>query len=153
MGKRGPKPTPTRILKVRGSWRADTRSGEPECSGIPKPPEWLEGEALAKWNQLVPKLARMGVIGDVDGDVIAAYCEAWSEFVLARKYIDEHGEIACGEKGGEYQHPMVGIKNKAVERMGRLGAQFGWSASARTGLKVEAQQKQDNGGKSRYFRT
>lgn len=153
MGKRGPKPTPTSILKVRGSWRADVRDGEPACSGVPTAPEWLEGEALAKWNQLVPRLERMGVIGDIDGDVIAAYCEAWAEFVEARAWIAENGRLACSEKGGEYQHPMVGIKNKAVERMGRLGAQFGWSASARTGLKVEAPQKQDDGGKSRYFRS
>lgn len=150
MGKRGPKPTPTSILKVRGSWRADAREGEPECGGSPQPPDWLQGEALAKWNALVPKLERMGVVGEVDGDMLAAYCEAWAEFVEAEKYIRDHGRVAVGEKGSEYQHPMVGIKNKAVERMGRLGAQFGWSASARTGLKVDGEKKQDN-GKSRFF--
>jgi len=150
MGKRGPKPTPTAVLKMRGSWLVNNRSGEPAASGVPNPPDWLTGESLAKWNELVPKLVGMGTIGDVDGDVVAAYCEAWGEFVKAKKYIDEHGEIAVTDKGSVYQHPMVGIKNKAVERMGRLGAQFGWSASARTGLKIEAETKKDN-GKSRFF--
>jgi P27 family predicted phage terminase small subunit len=120
------------------------------AKALPQPPEWLDGVALEKWNELIPKLVRMRTVGDVDGDVVAAYCEAWAEFVEARSWIEENGRIACGEKGGEYQHPMVGIKNKAVERMGRLGAQFGWSASARTGLKIKAETNKDN-GKSRFF--
>jgi len=32
MAKRGPPPTPTKILKMRGSWRADGRGEEPEPS-------------------------------------------------------------------------------------------------------------------------
>lgn len=150
MGKRGPKPTPTNVLKVRGSWRADTRDGEPQASGVPHPPAWLEGVALAKWQEYVPQLERMGLLGECDADALVAYCEAWAEFVEATEYIKEHGRIAISENGGEYQHPMVGIKNKAVERMNRLGSQFGWTPSARTGLKVEKEAKKDS-GKSRFF--
>ena len=120
------------------------------ASGMPEPPAWLDGIGLAAFTDVAEKLHRMGVIGDIDAHALALYCDAYQEYCEARDYIKEHGKIAVSEKGGEYQHPMVGIKNKAAERMNRLGSQFGWSPSARVGLKVESEQKQED-GKSKYF--
>lgn len=150
MGKRGPKPTPTSILKVRGSWLADRREGEPEATGIPEPPVWLDGIALEAWDAMTLKLYRMGLIGDVDQHALAIYCEAWEEFCEARDYIKKNSRTCVSENGGEYQHPMVGIKNKAAERLNRIGSQFGWTPSARVGLKPEPKTKNDD-GKSIYF--
>lgn len=150
MARKGPRPTPTSVLKVRGSWLVRNRKGEPVADGIPDTPAWLDGVALEAWQQLVEKLHRMGLLGDIDGHALALYCEAYQEFCFAREYIKEHGMISVSEKGGEYQNPMVGIKNKAAERMNRLGSQFGWSPSARVGLKPEPKTKKDD-GKSSYF--
>lgn len=134
MGKRGTKPTPTKILEQRGSWRAKTREGEVEhIAGAPDCPAWLDDEARAEWMRQVAGIAD-GVLSHVDRGFLAAYCAAWSEFVTCQQYIEEHGHISVTDKGNEIQHPMVGIRNKAAERMNRFGSQFGFSPSSRVGI-------------------
>ena len=63
MGRRGPPPTPTPMLKLRGSWRADVNRAEPQPEmGKPKCPDWIDVYAKAAWKQLVPQLEQMGVL-------------------------------------------------------------------------------------------
>jgi P27 family predicted phage terminase small subunit len=55
------------------------------------------------------------------------YCEAFEEFIEARSEIDREGATCMSDKGGAYQHPAVGRKNKAIARMKQFGALFGMS--------------------------
>jgi hypothetical protein len=42
MGKRGPPPTPTPILQLRGSWRGKLNRDEPQPEPVaPEKPSWL----------------------------------------------------------------------------------------------------------------
>ncbi len=74
MGRRGPAPTPTNLLRLRGSPLATKRRDRTE----PKPdptrprcPSWLDEEAKAAWRQLVPHLDAMRVMTRIDGNALA----------------------------------------------------------------------------------
>ena len=81
MGMRGPPPTPTTILQLRGSWRAATRRGEPKPEpGAPPAPKSLTPHQKTIWRRLVADLESMGVISRVDGWSLERYCvylERW----------------------------------------------------------------------------
>ena len=63
MGKRGPKPTPTAVLKLKGTDRADRTRNEPTPPrGLPRCPNWLDDQAKHCWRQLVPQLVAMRVL-------------------------------------------------------------------------------------------
>lgn len=79
----------------------------------------------------------MGVLTVADGDLLAAYCEAWVEMIEALEEIAREGATAVSDKGSVYQHPAVGRKNKAIERLVKIGSHFGMSPSSRVGLKAE----------------
>jgi P27 family predicted phage terminase small subunit len=151
MGKRGPQPTPTEILDDRGSWLAKERSGEVKHeSGIPDCPEWLDQEARAEWDRQIRGMAT-GILSSTDRGFLAAYCAAWSEFKVAQQFIYEHGHTAVTDKGNEIQHPMVGVRNKAAERMNRFGSHFGFSPSSRVGIPAPAHTPEKGNGKLRFF--
>ena len=134
MGKRGPRPTPTPILKLRGSTQARYRPEEVQPSpGAPARPDWLEGEALAKWNALAPELSRLGLLTVVDGEAFAAYCSAWAELRHATETLEREGHY-IGEGGLKRSHPAVAQQRSAWTALQRLGSLFGLSPSDRVGL-------------------
>lgn len=91
MGKRGPKPTPTTVLKKRGSWRGD-RAPEPEIEPLDSltPPESLSDDAAEVWGQLAPSLSTAGLLTTADAPAFARYCDllvAWRD-QMARVHDD-----------------------------------------------------------------
>lgn len=98
MGKRGPKPTPTRILKYRGSRRAQSRTKEPEPPPIVPddpadvaPPWPLADAAREIWDQLIVLLAPMGILTLADKFTLARYCDWVTLYRANRLRIDEGG--------------------------------------------------------------
>ena len=136
MGRRGFPKTPTETLKLRGSFRAAQRNDPTPPPGLPTCPDWLDEHGRAKWDELLPLVSAMGVATTADGDMLAMYCEAFSDFMKASAEIASDGLTCISEKGAQYQHPAVGIKNKAIERMRHLAALFGLSPSSRADLGV-----------------
>lgn len=81
MGKRGPKPTPTALLQLRGSWHARTaaRKAEPQYKGAaPRKPRGMGRVAAAEWDRVVKHLEQHGLVKDVDRTALEAYC-TWYE--------------------------------------------------------------------------
>lgn len=153
MGRRGPPPTPTKLLKARGSWRAKTRPNEPAPPpAIPDAPDWLSAEARAEWERQVLQLTPLGLLAKADRALLAAYCEAWAEFVEAVEFVAEHGHTSTTELGNVIQHPMVGIKNRAAERLNRFAQQFGFSPSSRTHLHAPEPKTKGQHAKGRFFK-
>lgn len=152
MGKRGPKPTPTVTLKLRGSTHLARRDGEPQPpTGTPTAPSWLTDREQEAWTELIGLLSKTpGLLVECDGPIAALWCEAWVDLQDARQEIAEHGATCYSEKGGAYQHPAVGRKNAAIERIKKLSAEFGMSPASRASVKVSPVQKEDN-GKKKFF--
>lgn len=140
-GKRGPKPKPTALRVFEGDpgRLLAKRNGEVQPTGeveTPQPPEWLGETGKEVWHRVSGHLHRIGCLTMIDTNLLALYCEAWDEFFEARAEIEKSGIVAMSDKGAEYQHPAVGIKNKAIQRIKQIGAEFGMSPTARVGLTV-----------------
>lgn len=149
MGKRGPKPKPTALRVFEGDPGnlLGKRKGEtqpPSPPEPPAPPEWLGDVGRAIWAQVAPTLHRIGCLTESDQKILSLYCEAWEEFFGARKEIEEFGATAYTDKGTCYQHPAVGRKNKAIQRIRQIGGDFGMSPAARVGLNIQPPKQQNS---------
>lgn len=79
-----------------------------------KPPEWLGEFGKEEWKRRIVANPNCNV------DDLAMYCEAYHEFRVALTEIESEGATSTSDKGNAYQHPAVGRKNKAIERMNKL---------------------------------
>ena len=144
MGQRGPAPTPTPILKVRGSTLVTKRRLAREAkgpAGSPRCPDWLDDGAKAAWKQLVPLLEPMGILTRVDGNALTRYCQLWSrwrkmeDFIAQRTEMypikDEKGNVRCF-----MQWPQVTIATKPAQQLTRLEQEFGMTPAARTRIQL-----------------
>jgi len=156
MGKRGPKKTPTAILKLHGSRAVETRKGEPQPpSGRPRCPAFIDSYAKSAWKQLIPQLEEMGVLTLVDRNALVRYCQSWSRWKRCAEFINDNGETyPLRDNDGNVkclqQWPQVGIYNKLSDSLLRLEQQFGLTPSARADLKVQKAQASDNSA-ARFF--
>ncbi len=158
MGKRGPKPTPTPILKARGSWRADGRA---DAGGplfpveAPVCPAWLGVEAKAEWKRVVKYLLDAGLLAKVNRATLTAYCDAWGRYVVAVWKLEETGGSVLRAKatGGLYQNPWLAIvRNERADAI-RLAAEFGMTqASAGKVTPAMPEQQDEPDGKGRFFK-
>lgn len=161
MGKRGPKPTPTKILKLRGSTLVSKEREQGEVqgpNGVPDCPEWLDDEAKSAWQDVAPMLEGMGVLTRIDGNALARYCRLWSRWRKAEDFIEQKGEMYPlrsddGKVKYFQQWPQVSIANKLAQQLTKIEAEFGMTPSARARLSVAPISKAQDDGKEKYFKT
>ena len=142
MGARGPAPTPTRVLAMRGSWRANINREEPVPEpGIPDRPPWLDAYALECWDDLAPRLDAMGVLGIIDGYALALYCQTHSHYRKVTEFLNEHGDTylmkdRAGNVTGVKEYPQSKKAVQLVNQLMQLGREFGLTPAARTRVRV-----------------
>lgn len=149
-GKRGPAPTPTDILKIRGSRVVEGRKNEPKPpKGAPRCPSRLTKEEKLVWKQLVAILKETNVLTMADGNAMACYCVMWCEWwrcdahlkkyglSFPQKKIIGKGEDAKTEVIGFLPFPELTQRNRLFDQLLRLGAEFGLTPAARTRIQVE----------------
>lgn len=138
MGKRGPPPLPTAVKKLRGTLEKSRELGRNEMApppGVPVRPDWLDDEAAAEWDRVVPELESLGMLAVIDRARLADYCTAQSLAVEATKTYQREGLLL--EINGQLQrHPAVKIAQEARAQAARLAAEFGLSPSSRTRVKA-----------------
>ncbi len=150
MSKRGPKPTPTAVLRLRGSWRANTRPAEPRPQpSRPTCPAWLSRDAKLEWKRVAPQLHRLGLLTQLDRAALAVYCESWSEWVEAKQVISKSGPVIAGPHGPR-RNPYVFIAARAAEQLLKWAAELGMTPSARSRVTVTPRTNLDD-RKSRFF--
>ena len=138
MGRRGPPPMPTSVLKRRKSWRANRNTAEPQPpKGVPDRPDWLGPEACAVWDRLVPLLQVSGILTPLDGQALTRYCDAWARWVSAARFIHQHGEMyPLKDERGRVKcfmpFPQTVTYHKMAQMLIRLEQELGLSASARS---------------------
>jgi phage terminase small subunit len=134
--KPGTKAEPTKLKILKGNpGKRCLNSNEPEPGKqVPKKPEWVTGYAEAVWKRLADELNRIGLLTVVDRDLFAAYCISVAD-------------LRDAEHSGDYK-----LKRDAIQRMRMLGAEFGLTPSARSGIIVNApRDKKDSDRKKRLF--
>lgn len=156
MGKRGPAPVPTELLKLRGSTKANARKGEPQPrKNKPKMPSHMSDGAKAVWRAVVPMLEHMQVLTEVDGMALERYCVAFARWRECERVIDEQGAVMeFAKDGGTYaqQRPEVGISNKLATMLLRLEQEFGLTPAARARLRTETEQNaKGSNGAAEFF--
>jgi P27 family predicted phage terminase small subunit len=138
---RGPKKTPTAILKMRGAWRAKVRTQEPQPNVTQlDSPEFLGKREKNIFDQMSEALFRVGVLTEVDGSALSRYA------VCLVRWIDAETALAGGapthieimgedEKPKGYKEtPAYMISCKMHEQLLRLEAQFGLTPASRPSL-------------------
>lgn len=146
MGKRGPAPKPTKLKLLAGNpGQRKLNDHEPQYNEvIPDPPEILTGEALKEWERVTKMLSSSGVMTEVDGVALAAYCQHYANWVLAIDTL-QGSELIQPHKGNAV--PMVigcmKVINESSDRMLKYLKEFGMTPSSRSGIKVEPKKKAD----------
>jgi P27 family predicted phage terminase small subunit len=152
MGRRGPKPTPIKILEMRGSWRAKGKDEPQYPVSVPICPAHLNEEARKEWKRLTQLLKDQGLIALVDRACLAGLCVAWARWIKAEEKVEQLGEVLKSKKTGVlYPNPYLAIANKALEQINRFSALFGLNPSSRIGLKTNPPVPSAPNDKSRFF--
>lgn len=139
MGRRGPAPTPTAILKARGSPRATLYNHSPNeteaTPGYPDKPAKLKGQASAVWDALIQVVPKDAVTKD-NGATLSRYCVATVRFWQVVARLDKSGETyTYKDSAGNVRiarHPEVQTFNDLMATLLRYEQEFGMTPAART---------------------
>jgi P27 family predicted phage terminase small subunit len=159
MGLRGPKPLPTALKVARGTYRPDrAASNEPQATGRPTCPSWLNADARKEFRRVVKMLTKMGVVGQIDGNALARYASTWVRWRQAVQTIEKSGtEVAVfrdaeGRVKAMNVSPLTNVARSLAEELGRLEQAFGMTPSARSRIEVSpANVVADANAKARFF--
>ena len=120
MGKRGPAPTPTKVLADRGSWLAKTRKDEPDCvEPTLAHPKGMKCAAKRHWNEYIHVLDQMGIISQDDLSNFRILCEIWADYLKVMKS-DPGNHKLLSSLRGDYL---------------KISKEFGMTPASRTGVK------------------
>ena len=124
---RGRKPEPT--LPVPKKAAAEETVPPADAEGVlalPPAPDWLTPEAKSEWERTGKRLLDAGA-REIDVNVLALYCEAWSSWRHAQQKIVEYGHVV--KASPESQHlvpsPYVQIASKAMDQMMKVASELG----------------------------
>ena len=149
MGKRGPRPQPTKLRILRGNpGKRPIKNSEPQPSsdGIVMPPH-LGPVAVARWGELLPLLQSVKVMTRADVEALARYCDTYEWWLATRAKLRTEGDTyPILNDGGQVkyiaQRPEVSIAHKLAQQLRQLEQDFGLNPSARTSLNVETTQQE-----------
>ena len=158
MGKRGPRPTPTKLKILRGNpgkRRLNNDEPQPPSDGISMPPH-LGEVAAVRWRELLPMLQAVKVMTQADVESLARYCDTYEWWLLTRAKLRAEGDTyPILNDGGEVkyiaQRPEVAIAHKLAQQLRQLEQDFGLNPAARASLHVEKPQTTTDDEDARMF--
>lgn len=155
MGARGPAPTPTDVLQLRGSWRGNARPGEPKpTKGKPKCPKHFTKDQKAIWRRLTTLLETMNILTTVDGHQLERYCVYFCRWRACEEFIARNG-ISYPIKSddatyyvvrmpntstaviGFAEHPQLRESHRLDAALKQIESQFGLTPAARTRIQAD----------------
>lgn len=108
-------------------------------TGEPPMPAGLDRFGRAAWKRTAPMLARMGVLTQADGDVLALYCDAYSQWRRSSAALQRIEPTAP-----EFRKLAV-TAEKARDQMRLLAGEFGLTPSSRSRMHITPQAEEDDG--------
>ena len=138
---------PLAIHVAEGSYRPERHAGRVDApGGTPEPPFPLTAAELTIWPQVVEQLQlTAGLLAAVDGFALHRYVSDWAEWLELKAKIETTGRTSFSENGAEYQSPLVGMKNRADDRLRKFEAKFGMTPQDRAKISVEVESADDVG--------
>lgn len=141
MGARGPAPTPTNILQMRGTYRHDRHGGAELKAAllakVPTPPKHLGVLAKKLWRQKAKTLIAMELLTAADLASLEGYCLAHERAIEAEAVVTVDGRTILTAQGRK-RHPELITAEKARADMRRYEVEFGLTPSARARLRLPA---------------
>ena len=141
MSKRGRKPTPTPLLRLRGSFRHDRHGQRLDAAGVdhkrPACPKRFivrqeneDGEAVrlvakSTWDRLAPALHRAGLLVEMYRVPFELLCDSYGRYVLACEKCNQLGMTTTGSKQNEIKSPWVQIRNDMWKQTTDVATRFG----------------------------
>lgn len=141
---------PDNVRELRGN--PGKRKSPPlpkHVPGIPNPPAFVKGEALAEWKRVTPELNRLGYLALIDRAALTLYCRWWARFVDLDKLLEAEGSIIPGSgKGREevVKHPAWQQYREAAEKVKDFGKELGLTPNARLRMKQPEESDGDEQG-------
>lgn len=101
------------------------------------PPDWLMSEtASEEYDRVVAELLKAdSLVCNLDKNNIAAYCNAFSQYVEATNLLSK-SELVVEKAGEKIENPLVNIQRKYADEMRKFGNLCGLSIDSR--LKMAA---------------
>ncbi len=140
MGRRGPKPQPTKLKELRGNpGRRPLPENEPQPETLPflpKPPSFLDRAAKAHWKKVGPTLQASGLLTTIDLTAFAMYCHVYSAWLNAVKEAQKVDLTYVTDSGQIKAHPWHKIASDYLDQTFKMMREFGMTPSSRTGITV-----------------
>lgn len=149
MGQRGPKPTPTNILALRGSTLVPRRTGEPRPKvQAPSCPAWVSPEGKAHWKDIAGILEGLQVLTVGDRAALGLLVDALARYIECKRAVygipqREDGDPQTGTgltttnaAGTLVKHPLAALMLDSWEQVLRACREFGLTPSSRTGVRL-----------------
>ncbi|WP_461241140.1 phage terminase small subunit P27 family [Paucilactobacillus sp. N302-9] len=107
------------------------------------PPQHLDNRARELWRILVPELAKLGTIKQLDRVTLEVYCTTYSVYRNAEEQIKKYGTYLVDEYGTPFKKsPQIMVITDCARTLKSLGADLGLSFDARSGQITEKDSSQ-----------
>lgn len=142
----GPKPKPTTLRVIEGNrGKRPLPKNEPKPAPVkPKMPGYLHGEGRKHWTELASKLERLGILTEVDQDVLGCYCDAYHRWREAEVHIRRDGAVVKSQSGYPMPSPWVSIRNRALDDLRKWAPELGIGAASRSRIEVKKADADEN---------
>ena len=145
MGARGPKGKPTNLKMLEGNrGKRALNDAEPKPNPLMdlKPPVFLDKYGKAEWKRIVPVLAGLGLLTEVDRAALAGYCNAYGTWEAANREMRGKSMVVFTEKGYPVQNPLLNVINKQSDIMKSYLVEFGMTPAARSRVTGDVGEKE-----------
>jgi P27 family predicted phage terminase small subunit len=138
---RGRKPTPIPLRLLRGNpgkrnLHLDEQPKPADIALDEPPPMWLDEDGVREWRRLAPKLRRLKLLTEIDGDALALYCQCYAQWKQATAKLREFGTVIKGKGGFPVMSPYVPVANRAMAQMKAFLIEFGMTPSSRSRVRT-----------------
>ncbi|MCR6473141.1 MULTISPECIES: phage terminase small subunit P27 family [Bacillus] len=117
-----------------------------------KPPTWLDKVDKKEFKRIAELLKEVDIITEADISMLAAYCNAYSQYISITKVIEEDGiminkEIIGRDNLGQpiydagEEHPLLKRQKNFFDQMKSAANDFGLTPSARAKLAITKTQE------------
>ena len=101
---------------------------------ILRAPTWLSKRARNEYRRLINSMAGMDMLGDLDANNLAGYCNAWDKYLQTEEEIKEKGifiETPKNPKSSIQVNSAIYVQIKYSKEMLEFGRQCGLSIDSR----------------------
>jgi P27 family predicted phage terminase small subunit len=99
---------------------------------IPPCPKYLQGEAQKQYKKMAKKLARIGLMTELDDLALSMLCQGWQEYLDNTEQVKKSGMLVKSPNGFPVLNPYLIAANQALKKVRALLAEFGMTPASRS---------------------